>query len=281
MVFADIALARRLEEAESYAGEAFLEALLKLRPSPDFAMVRVAGGRAIFAGHGSPMSEAKALALHEPITDDELDLVESVFLPRNAPVRVVVCPLADPSLVLGLNVRGYRAVEFENVLYRELDSASEPDPIPSHILIRPALQEDAATYFRVVAPNFSGPEGVPPILEDLFAGIFLMTNANPLLVFLDGEPVGGGCLLIHDRVAYLAGAATLPAYRNRGIQTALTNARTSLALSLGCDLLAQGAQPGSTSQRNAERRGLRIAYTKLTMVREAASSTVDPSRVPS
>ena len=31
---------------------------------------------------------------------------------------------------------------------------------------------------------------------------------------------------------------------------------------------AQAAQPGSTSQRNAERRGLRVAYTRAVLVRD-------------
>jgi hypothetical protein len=31
----------------------------------------------------------------------------------------------------------------------------------------------------------------------------------------------------------------------------------------GCDLAMMGAQPGSASQRNGERQGFRIAYTRI------------------
>ena len=51
---------------------------------------------------------------------------------------------------------------------------------------------------------------------------------------------------------------------------ALHHARLALARRSGCDLAAQGAQPGSTSQRNAERRGFRVIYTRAFLVREPA-----------
>ncbi len=95
-------------------------------------------------------------------------------------------------------------------------------------------------------------------------------HSSAFLAFIGGEPVGGGAVLIHRGLALLAGAATLPAYRNRGVQGALHHARLTLARRSGCDLAAQGAQPGSTSQRNAERRGFRVAYTRAILVRQPA-----------
>ena len=74
--------------------------------------------------------------------------------------------------------------------------------------------------------------------------------------------------MIRDGLAMLAGAATLPPYRNRGIQTALARVRLAHASAAGCDLVTMGAEPGSTSHRNAERLGLRVAYTKLVLLRD-------------
>jgi hypothetical protein len=93
-------------------------------------------------------------------------------------------------------------------------------------------------------------------------------HASSFLALIDGEAVGGGAVFIHRDLALLAGAATLPPYRNRGVHAALHYARLDFALRSGCDLAAQGAEPGSTSQRNAERRGLRVAYTRAILVRE-------------
>jgi GNAT superfamily N-acetyltransferase len=63
--------------------------------------------------------------------------------------------------------------------------------------------------------------------------------------------------------ALLAGASTVPAWRGRGAQGALLGARLRHAAALGCDVAMMGALPGSASQRNAERQGFRIAYTRM------------------
>jgi predicted acetyltransferase len=63
-------------------------------------------------------------------------------------------------------------------------------------------------------------------------------------------------------VALLAGACTIPEYRNRGAQRALLQARLRYGAERGCDLAMMVAAPGSASQRNAERQGFRIAYTR-------------------
>jgi STE24 endopeptidase len=68
--------------------------------------------------------------------------------------------------------------------------------------------------------------------------------------------LGGG-------VALLAGASTAPPHRNLGAQSALLEARLRFAADRGCDLAMICALPGSASQRNAERRGFRIAYTRM------------------
>ena len=170
--------------------------------------------------------------------------------------------MADPSLVEGLGRRGYRLSGFENFLAMPLvPDASEPPAMPG-IEIRPAGPDAAELYASVVAPNFAGPEGPTDEHHDLIASMFGIGHSSAFLAYVDGQPAGGGAVLIHRGVALLAGAATLPAYRNRGVHAALHHARLALARSSGCDLAAQAAFPGSTSQRNAERRGLRVAYTR-------------------
>jgi len=60
----------------------------------------------------------------------------------------------------------------------------------------------------------------------------------------------------------LAGASTVPEGRRQGAQLALLDARLRHAAAHGCDLAMMCAAPGSASQRNAERNGFRIAYTR-------------------
>ena len=65
-----------------------------------------------------------------------------------------------------------------------------------------------------------------------------------------------------DGVALMAGASTVPEGRRQGAQLALLDARFRFAAYQGCDVAMMCASPGSASQRNAERHGFRIAYTR-------------------
>lgn len=266
----DLELARRLEEAESFASETFALSLSRRRPDVGVAVEPLAGGRAVFAGPGSPLSEAKAMGLYGPVTEADLDRLETFYFSRREPCRVFICPMADPSLVDGLGRRGCRLFGFENFLAMPLlPDAAEP-PATSGIEIRRADPDAADLYARVVAPNFAGPGAAADEHHDLIATMFGMgPYSSAFLAYVDGQPAGGGAVLIHRGVALLAGAATLPPYRNRGVHAALHHARLAVARRSGCDLAAQSAEPGSTSQRNAERRGLRVAYTRAVLVRDA------------
>jgi GNAT superfamily N-acetyltransferase len=83
------------------------------------------------------------------------------------------------------------------------------------------------------------------------------------LAELDGEPVAAGALNITNGVALLSGASTIPAARRRGAQLALLETRLAFAAARGIDLAMIVTQPGSASQRNAERRGFRPVYTRM------------------
>jgi hypothetical protein len=83
------------------------------------------------------------------------------------------------------------------------------------------------------------------------------------LAEIDGRPIATGAMFIHDGVALLAGASTIPEGRKQGAQLALLETRLRYAAEKGCDIAMMGALPGSASQRNAERQGFRIAYTRI------------------
>jgi GNAT superfamily N-acetyltransferase len=269
-ILCDLNLARRLEETESFASEIFARSFSRRRPEVGVAVEPLAGGRAVFAGPGSPLTEAKGMGLYGPVTEGDLDQLEAFYFKRREPCKVFVCPLADPSLVEGLGRRGYRLCGFETFLAMALDPQAAESSPPSGIEIRHADPDAAAFYASVVGPNFAGPEGLTEDLSEMIASMFGMECSTGFLAYIDGQPAGGGAVLIHGGVALLAGAATLPEYRNRGVHAALHHARLALARRFGCDLAAQSASPGSTSQRNAERRGLHVAYTRAILVRDPA-----------
>jgi hypothetical protein len=88
-------------------------------------------------------------------------------------------------------------------------------------------------------------------------------DGHLFLAELDGRPIATAALAIHGGVAHFAGASTIPEGRRNGAQLALLDARMRHAAAHGCDLALMGAAPGSGSQRNAERHGFRIAYTRI------------------
>ena len=84
----------------------------------------------------------------------------------------------------------------------------------------------------------------------------------------DGVLAGGAGLRIADGVAQFAGAATAPAHRRRGVQTALLSARLADAAAAGCDVAVITTQPGSKSQQNVQRRGFDLLYTRAVLVKQ-------------
>lgn len=82
------------------------------------------------------------------------------------------------------------------------------------------------------------------------------------LARIDGEPAGAALLVVDGDLGYLANASTLPEFRNHGVQTALIAARIRDAAAAGCGLVSSQTEFGSASQRNLERAGLQVAYTK-------------------
>jgi hypothetical protein len=77
-----------------------------------------------------------------------------------------------------------------------------------------------------------------------------------------GEAIAAAALDIEGDIALLAGASTIPRARKLGAQASLLGERLRYAAHAGCELAMMGAEPGSASQRNAERQGFRIAYTR-------------------
>lgn len=105
-----------------------------------------------------------------------------------------------------------------------------------------------------------------PELSDFLRTLGVITAARErsvcFLAEFEDKPGAAGVLCLHDGIALFGGAATVPDLRRRGLQTALLQERMRYASEHGCDLAMMVAEVGSNSQRNAERRGFQIAYTR-------------------
>jgi GNAT superfamily N-acetyltransferase len=84
----------------------------------------------------------------------------------------------------------------------------------------------------------------------------------------DGVIAGGASFHAAGGIAQFTGAATAPAHRRRGVQTALLSARLADAAAAGCDIAVVTTQPGSKSQQNVQRRGFDLLYTRAVLVKQ-------------
>ena len=263
LIFSDLSLSRRLERAEGRGCLETVEARAQVSPESGACWVEVAGAYAMFDGVESPLTQTFGLGLFETTSEEDFARIEEFFRERGAPVFHEVSPLADAQTLLLLNERGYQPLEFTSVMFRPiraaLGSGARRDSGVSVRVAGPAEQE---LWAQTAARGWSEFEG----LTDFILGLSRLSAARPgtvsFLAELDGRPVAAGALSICEGVALLAGASTVPEARRRGAQLALLDARLGLAAERGCDIAMMGALPGSASQRNAERHGFRIAYTR-------------------
>jgi GNAT superfamily N-acetyltransferase len=263
----DLALARRIELAEAQAAVDCAETLGRMRPDGGGAVEPLAGGFAIYCGPGSPVTQAVGLGLDGAVSDAEVDRLEEFYRSRGETVRVETCPLADASLVRQFGERGYRVAEFSNVMALPVcglrSSEMERGDPSAGVTIERIRKELMELWTLTVSQGFSENFPVTQEILDVMKMFALGANVECYLARVDGAIAGGATLALREGVAGLFGASTLPAFRNRGVQTALLKERLRRAVKEKCDLAVCLAQVGSTSQRNVSRQGFSVLYTRV------------------
>src|SRR6266568_701464 len=238
MQFVDKALARRLESAEEMPQVMYARMFQKARPEIGAAEEEICGGHMIFAGLGSPIGRATGVGLDRPFTAEDLNRAEEFYRAHKAPSQVDLCPMHEAS-------------GFE---------------------IRRSLAEEADAAGAIVESAFF-PDGAPEAFRGLIAPFYQMERALAFVASVGGRLVacGTGLVIPEHGVFALCGAGTLAEFRGRGLQTALLRARMAAAAEAGCEYAMVVTQGGTTSQRNAERLGFRVAYSKVTVIKQLES----------
>ncbi|MGO9087417.1 MAG: GNAT family N-acetyltransferase [Terriglobales bacterium] len=269
MQFLDKAFARRLESGEEMPQVFYARVFQKTRPDVSAAEEAVCGGHMSFCGLGSPVGRAVGLGLDRPFTAADLDHVETFYRAHGAPAQVDLCPMHEPAVFEMFKERGYAIAELNNVLYRKLDADEEfPSPPPGCEIRRVQMEEAGVTGAIVESAFF--PDGAPEAFRGLVAPLYRMDGALGFVASMGGKLVacGTGLVIPEHRMFALCGAGTLADYRGRGLQTALLRARMAAAVEAGCEYAVVVTQGGTTSQRNAERLGFRVAYSKVTVIKQ-------------
>jgi hypothetical protein len=262
--FSSLSLSRRLERAEGRSNADFVEARAKLSPESGAAWIEVAGAYAMFDGIGSPLTQTFGLGVFDPVTQTDMEKLEAFFQQRGAHVHHEVSPLADASLLALLNERGYQPIELTSVMYRPIGRGVQlASPRDEKIQSRLMRDGEEDLWAQTAAKGWSELVEFTDMMLELSSITAKRAGGCSFLAEIDGRPIATGAMFIHDGVALLAGASTIPEGRRQGAQLALLESRLRHAAEKGCDIAMMCALPGSASQRNAERQGFRIAYTRI------------------
>ena len=283
MLFADVPLAARIDRAEA----SLCAALAAGQPGGAAAddgvlVVPVSGGLAVCGKPGFPCNKVVGLGFEDEVEERSLDDIEEMWRARGEPVRVELSTLARPEVGTTLTRRGYRLLGFEHVLGLLL-SAQDTDArsraslarVPG-LTIEAAGPEHRATWIDVAVTGFLHMDGSGAAIDETFqrealhdvvSAAVSAGGVDRFLARIDGEAAAAASLRIEGGIAQLCGAATLPQFRRRGIQTALLTARLRHAGHAGCELAVVTTAPGSKSQTNAQRQGFEPLYARAVLVK--------------
>ncbi|GAS88586.1 GNAT family acetyltransferase [Mycolicibacterium brisbanense] len=268
VLFCGTDLAARIERAETQLIVAATHAAASR--GADVLAVPVAGGYACFAEPHSPLNKVVGLGFDGVPDTALLGEVEHMMAERGAATQVELSTLADPAIAAMLTARGYHVAGFEDILGRV--PTGDEQSVPG-VEVRRA--DDLTAWVNVVVDGFAHPDGVGVPSHEEFPRDVIerverdleKAGATAYIALCEGVVAGGGSARFADGIAQLAGAATAPAYRRRGVQTALLAARLTDAAAAGCDIAVVTTAPGSQSQQNVQRRAFQLLYTRAVLVK--------------
>ena len=261
----DRTLAQRIEAAGTSDLVTLLESTRATGHYPDAVTRPVGGGIALWFCEGNVINGAFGLGMDSPVTDADIDDLVAFHRELGATPSVDICPYADPSLLRALAQRGFVPSGYETVLCQPLPVDGVDGSATRSVTVRIARTDaERHTWAQLEARGFMD-EQVDDAGLHLAEAIAARADALHFIGYLDGEPAGTGMLTMRDGWASFNGDATLPAMRGHGVQSAILAERLSVASASGCDLAWIEASPGGVSERNQQRAGFRIAYTRVTL----------------
>lgn len=283
MLFATTTLAARVEKAEAAIAAEFARAA-RVR-GKDVMLEPIGGTTAVYGGPGEPFNKIAGLGF-APLDESALAALEARYDARQAEIRVEQATLADPSVAIALTRRGYELIGYENVLGLALTpqvidvmSRQLADDRSGGVEIARIRHGERRLWIETVTDAFLQPDtfdGPPPTetfardtLLDVYEGFVDSGGITLYLARRGGEIAGGAAARISDGLTQLCGAATLPAHRRRGVQSALLRARLVDAATHESDLAVVTTDPGSKSHQNVQRAGFELLYARAILRRAA------------
>lgn len=256
-------LAKRLESEIVFFSKQRQEALRALPGNPYAVQTRDFGGATAFLAQRTYNADQTSHV--GGISGDDLSSLEAMFeWYRSYGVHCtfyIAPPVASPLLLWHLVAKGWYQSGFYNVLY----GVPQANILPhSDIVIRQVAPEEQDLFADAYYESFEVPntDAYMYVRDSIRVLVEIPTN-HCFFALIDGTVAAIGTLSVHEQIGYLALAGTRPRFQKHGCQWALLQAGLQRAVETGCTLVVGQTAVASASQHNAERAGLRLAYTKV------------------
>lgn len=200
------------------------------------------------------------------LTAQEVDVIEPIlafYRARERKAQFEVLPsLAEPTLLKRLADHGLYQSGFHSSLYIVPKPSLEAKDKDDSIVIRELREDQFELYATIHCRGTELPDsGIPHVAENNRV-LYRRPGWKFYVAYVGGEPAAVGVLYMKDRAASLTFAATLPEYRNRGLQRRLLGHRIEIAYEHRCELAFGQCSFLSQSHRNMERVGMRLGYVR-------------------
>lgn len=193
--------------------------------------------------------------------ESEIKTIEHFYAALNHPrIDIELCPFVGNDLAIFLSQRGYKVSELNNVSVLDLSTYDLSHASNDTLAIKIISPREIALWAKTVALGFNCIDA-----QEQFCHYAKAKDIIAFGVYHLGALIAGGTLAMHGDICDLAVTSTLPAYRGKGIQKKLINARLHYAKSQGVRTAMVTTEPGSISDTNVQKVGFHCAYTRVKM----------------
>jgi hypothetical protein len=254
------------DEAETVITAKIAEDFGRAVTDPSLAAATACFGRttvtrlAALPGH-SAYNKARGFNIDDV---DHLPAICAFFVDAGLPPLIEVWA-GDASATLGrrLGHAGFYAAEVNVTLQAEPGRcASTTAPGHGGIAVREmAASDDDTVYLDTLFQAYGLYADSVSIQQTMMAIEHRSPHLRRYLAYVDRQPAAAAALYTTPAGAYFSGAATVPAMRNRGCQSALIRRRLHDAAATAHPVVVTTAF-GSPSQANLQRFGFHIVHTR-------------------
>ena len=257
-------LATLFERAQASQNAAMARAVAANDPGSGATVLELPRAIGVYLGEGHPLNQALALGLGAPLDITSLDAIVALLGRGGHPVVLELTPGADSKLGQQLACRGFFVRQFQQVWMRAVDD-SIGKPSAGSFVLRVATAKEIPLFARLVMAGFTNQDELPPENGFLVLPPLAAEGTTAWIAWEGDRPVAGGTVGLSGEVAALSSTAVLPAFRGRGLQRALVQARLEAARAAGARMAVSATVPASASAENLIRMGFRSAYPKVEM----------------